>query len=392
MNKWKIYIPDGVRDILVDDCYQKRNVEKQIRETFRHRGFQEIATPSIEFFDSFSGQEDIISQEAMVKFFDNEGRILVLKPDVTVPVARVAATKYRDRRPLKVFYLQNAFRDNKDRQFHLKEFTQAGCEIIGIGGPEADAELIATAIVTLKNAGLEDFTVELGQVAYFKSLMEASGLQDEEREELRQLVHKKDFIGLERRVNGLGLPNHLRTAIAELPKLYGDISLLDTLARRRLPEGAGRAIANLQAVISLLGDYGLLDYIAIDMGMVTALHYYTGLIFQGFLPNLGFPLMGGGRYDHLVERFGAPDVATGFSVNVSLLLGLLPEEEDRNDLFVAYDAPYRKEAIAMAAEFRAKGYRVELDVQNMSREEAKAYCERMGIRELFYYERPVQKG
>ncbi len=389
MNKWKIYIPDGVRDILVDDCLHERTVEKDIRETFRHRGFHEIATPTIEFFDSFSGQEDIISQEAMVKFFDNEGRILVLKPDLTVPVARVAATKYKDLRPLKLFYIQNTFRDNKDRQFHLKEFTQAGCEIIGIGGPEADGELIATAIEALKGAGLKEFTVELGQVAYFKGLMEESGLKPEEQETLRQLVMKKDFLGLETYVDAVGLSGDLREAVIELPGLYGDISLLKRIERHRLPEGAAKAIANLHEVIDIIADYGLLEYIAIDMGMVTALHYYTGLTFQGFIPNLGFPLLGGGRYDHLVEKFGVADVATGFSLNISLLLDVLsPKELDRNDIFVAYKAPYRKDAIHTAEEFRRQGYRVELDLRGCNKEEAQAYCRRSGIRELFYYETP----
>ncbi len=389
MNKWKIYIPDGVRDILVDDCFQKRNVEKEIRETFRHRGFQEIVTPTIEFFDSFSGQEDIISQESMVKFFDNEGRILVLKPDLTVPVARVAATKYKDRRPLKLFYIQNIFRDNKDRQFHLKEYTQAGCEIIGIGGPKADGELIAAAIEALKATGLKEFTVELGQVGYFKGLMEESGLKMEDRESLRQLVMKKDFLGLEKYVEALDLSQDLREAIVELPGLYGDISLLERIERHTLPCGAAAAIANLREVIAILDDYGLLDYIAIDMGMVTALHYYTGLTFQAFIPNLGFPLLGGGRYDRLVERFGVADVATGFSLNINLLLDVLtPMELDRNDIFIGYQANYRQDAIAMAEEFRRKGYRVELDLQGLTQEEAASYCHQMGIRELFYYEKP----
>ncbi len=153
------------------------------------------------------------------------------------------------------------------------------------------------------------------------------------------------------------------------------------------PPGRGQS----PEVIAILADYGHLDYIAIDMGMVTALHYYTGLIFQGFLPNYGFPLLGGGRYDRLVEKFGVADVATGFSINLHMLLDVLePEHLDRNDIFVAYRPPYRKDAIEMAEEFRRRGSRVELDLAGLSKEEAEAYCLQNGIRELFYFEKPLR--
>ena len=178
---WKIYIPDGEQDILAEECYMKRTMENAMNTVFRHCGFREIATPSMEFFDSFSGQRDIIPEENMIKFVDEQGRILVLKPDLTVPCARVAATKLKDCRPLRLCYCQNTFRSKKDRYLDLKEITQAGCEIIGIDEPDADAEIIATAIKTLKAAGLTAFTVEIGQVNYFKGLMNDTDLPFREK-------------------------------------------------------------------------------------------------------------------------------------------------------------------------------------------------------------------
>ncbi len=324
--KWKLYIPDGVQDILAEDSFMKRKLEYTMMTTFRHRHFHEIATPSIEFFDSFSGQKDIISQENMVKFFDAEGRILVLKPDLTVPVARVAATKYKDIRPLKVCYCQNIFRNKKDRYLDLKEFTQAGCEIIGVGDPAADGELIVTAIESLKNAGLSDFTIELNQIDYFKGLMADSGLGEADVEAVRQLVDKKDFLGLEKKVEELGITGDLKTAVTELPYLYGGVELLNRLEKLKLGECSRNALKNLSDVLVYLEEADCLKWIAIDMGMVPSLHYYTGLVYQGFVPGMGMPILSGGRYDDLVAKFGESAPATGFSVNVNYLMEALKRD------------------------------------------------------------------
>lgn len=324
--KWKIYIPDGVQDILMEDAYMKRKLENTMITTFRHCGFREIVTPSLEFFDSFSGQKELLAQEDMAKSFDAQGRILVLKPDLTVPVARVAATKYKDLRPLKVCYCQSIFRNSKDRYLDLKEFTQAGCEIIGRGDCGADGEIIATAIRSLEDAGLTDFTIELGQVNYFKGLMEECGCDDDDREDIRLLVNKKDFCGLEKLVDSLGITGDLRRAIVDLPYLYGDVSVLDRISGLAIGETALAAINDLRSLLTDLANRGCSHRIAIDMGMVSSLHYYTGLIFCGYAPGLGVPILTGGRYDSLVEKFGAPDKATGFSVNISYLMEVLKKE------------------------------------------------------------------
>lgn len=320
---WKIYIPDGEQDILAEECYMKRKMENAMNEVFRHCGFKEIATPTMEFFDSFSGQRDIIPEENMIKFVDEQGRILVLKPDLTVPCARVAATKLKDCRPLKLCYCQNTFRSKKDRYLDLKEITQAGCEFIGVADPSADAQIIATSIETLKAAGLQKFTVELGQVNYFKGLMNETNLPFEEKDRLRHLIDKKDFLGLEKKVTELGITGDLKTALVELPALYGGTEILKKIGVWNLGDKAKDAIDNLCAVVDMLKKDGYEQYLAIDMGMVSALSYYTGIIFQGFVPGYGTPILSGGRYDHLVEKFGAPDCATGFSVNVNFVMDYL---------------------------------------------------------------------
>lgn len=324
--KWKIYIPEGVQDILAEDAFMKRKLENTMITAFRHCSFREIVTPSIEFFDSFSGQRHILNQEEMAKSFDAQGRILVMRPDLTVAAARVAATKYKDIRPLKVCYCQSVFRNTKDRYLDLKEFTQAGCEFFGSGDPAADGEIIATAAKALKKTGLTDFTIELGQVNYFKGLMEEAALSDEEIEAVRRLVDKKDFMALEKYVESLGIKGDLKTAIVDLPYLYGDASVLQRIEGLSLGKEAKAAIENLKAVLAELEKQGCSQNISVDMGLVASLHYYTGLIFCGFVPGIGAPIMTGGRYDSLVEKFGEPTEATGFSVNVDYLMEVLKKD------------------------------------------------------------------
>ncbi len=220
-------------------------------------------------------------------------------------------------------YCQNVFRSKKDRYLDLKEITQAGCESIGDGSSAADAEMIATAIEALIAAGLNEFTVELGQVKYFKGLMNETSLPFAEKDALRHLVDKKDFLGLEKKVAALGIGGDLKSALTELPALYGGIEILTRLKDYRFGGKAREAIDNLSDVVERLqkADYG--RYLAIDLGMVSALSYYTGIIFQGFVSGFGTPMLSGGRYDHLVEKFGPATPATGFSVNINFLLDIL---------------------------------------------------------------------
>lgn len=323
---WKLYIPDGAQDILTSECSLKRKTENAMIDIFKKAGFDEIATPTMEFFDSFSGQRDIIPEENMIKFVDEQGRIVVLRPDLTVPCARVAATKLKTVRPLKVCYCQKVFRSKKDRHLDLKEINQAGCEIFGRGEAAADAEIIATAIEALKAAGLKDFTVELGQVNYFKGLMNETDLPFEEKNSLRELIDKKDFLGLEQKVAALGIEGDLRTAITELPALYGGTEILDRIKDYNFGGKAKDAINNLCEVVDILKSEGYEPYLAIDLGMVSELSYYTGIIFQGFVPGFGTPILSGGRYDHLVEKFGQPTPATGFSLHINFLLETLSAE------------------------------------------------------------------
>lgn len=386
MAKWKIYTPEGVQDILSEECFLKRNLEDKIRKMFRTCGYHEIETPTLEFYDTFSADTDMTPQEMMFKFFDQQGRILVLRPDITIPVARVAATKYRDMDyPIKLSYIGNTFRYNEMGGGKQKEFTQAGVEILGVSRPEADAEVIATAIEALRTADIEDFQIDIGQVEFFKGLMEETGLSDQDIEQLRILIDKKDFLGIEEllaRHNDIS--DCLKKLILELPRLFGSVDVIDRVESMAINKRSLNALANLRSILEVLEDYELSKYISIDLGMVQSLNYYTGIIFRGFTYGVGFPVLSGGRYDNLVEKFGRKCPATGFSLGINMLLMALEKQNVAGgrpgaDTLVCYLKEGRKAAFKICSELREQGLLVETDISGYDIKTAKKYAEKRGI-------------
>lgn len=380
MSKWKIYTPEGVQDILVEECFIKRNLEQRVRELFRSYGYFEIETPTLEFYDTFSAGADSTPQESMFKFFDQQGRILVLRPDITVPVARIAATKYKDmRHPLRLSYIANTFHYHELGGGRQKEFTQAGVEILGVSSPEADAEVIATAINAVRATGLENFQVDIGQVEFFKGLMEEAGLTGDQMEQVRVLIDRKDFLAVEDLVRDFDIRQELKELILGLPKLFGSIDVIDRVEKLYLNKRCLKALQNLRSVLGILEDYGLDKYVSVDLGMVQSLNYYTGLIFRGFTYGVGFPVLSGGRYDSLVEKFGSGCPATGFSLGINMIMMALDRqkiamERPSADTLVCYESAGRKTALRLSEEFRKQGLTVETSVSVMEPEPLKEYA------------------
>lgn len=380
MDKWKIYTPEGFQDILVNECFFKRNLEDKIRKVFRSRGYYEVDTPMVEFYDVFSTEENIMPQETMFKFFDQQGRILVLRPDITIPIARVAATKYKDAGyPLKLSYIGNTFKYNELGGGKQKEFTQAGIEIIGVNSPEADAEVIATAIDTVKAAGLENFQLDIGQVEFFKGLMEETGLSDEETEQMRELIDRKDFLGIEELVKKHSIRDDLKELIFSLPRLFGSTDVIDTVEKYPINKRSIDALENLRRVIKILDDYGLSKYVSVDLGMVQSLNYYSGTIFRGFTYGAGFPILSGGRYDKLIENFGKSSPATGFSLGINMIMMALDRQKIEAqrpgvDTLVCCREGGRKTAFRICETLRKQGLVVEMDITGNDVEEVKKYA------------------
>lgn len=380
MSKWKIYTPEGVQDILFDECYLKRLLEEKLRNIFRSSGYQEIETPMFEFYDVFSEDSDKTPQETMFKFFDQQGRILVLRPEMTIPVARISATKFKDiSAPIRYSYIGNTFNYTELGGGKQKEFTQAGIEMVGVNTPEADAEVIATAISAVKAMGLESFQIDIGQVEFFKGLMEEAGIADNDIEQMRILIDRKDFLGVEELVKGQDIREDLKELIFSLPRLFGSIDVIEKVEKITLNERSINALNNLRKVLQILDDYGYSKYVSVDLGMVRSLNYYTGIIFRGFTYGAGFPILSGGRYDSLVGKFGKNSPAIGFSLGVNMIMIALDRqkietEKPSLDTLVCYLDEGRKTAFKVSQELRRQGLVVEVDVACQGIDQLKNYA------------------
>ena len=385
----KVYTPEGVQDILFEECYIKKEIEDKTRKLLISQGYREIETPSIEYYDLYSSRQKNLSQEVMYKFCDKEGRILTLRPELTIPAVRAAITKIKKPRPMKLFYIGNSFRYNDAGGGRMNEYTQAGIEIIGAVSPEADAEVIATAIKFLIEAGLENFQIDIGQVGFFKGLAEEANLSSEETEELRALIDNKNHLGIEKLINNKKLPEDLKELILSMPALFGSKDIIDKVEKMDINDTSRKALQNLRHIMDILNDYGYLDHISVDLGMLPGLDYYTGLIFRGFTYDIGYPILSGGRYDDLVGTFSEAEPATGFSLGINMLITAMRRQElalsqPLIDYFIAYKESCRAIALLKADELRKSGKTVMIDVNKFTPDEAKIYAEANDFSKLMY--------
>jgi ATP phosphoribosyltransferase regulatory subunit len=328
---YKQQVPEGVQDYLAAECYNKRIVEEKIRERFLLCGYDEIETPMFEYCDVFANGIGSIRQEKMIKFFDQQGRILALRPDITMPIARMAATKLADF-PQRLFYIGNAFGYDNSVHGVQKEFTQAGVECIGIPGVAADAEMIALAIQSLLNAGLDNFQIDIGQVEFFKGLMEEADLNREESETLREALDRKDMLGMELVLRDKPLSSGLKERIMQLAMLYGGEEVLGEAYDFSAHPRCRSAVEHLKRVYALLEAFSLSQYVSIDFGMIKSIDYYTGVIFRGITDDLGYPLLAGGRYDTLMGSFGREACAIGFAIGLKRVLVALQRQGRLSEL------------------------------------------------------------
>lgn len=380
MGKWKIYTPEGVKDQLPNNCFLKRRLEGALRQFFISYGFDEIETPTIEFYDTFYLTMNSMKQEEMFKLIDSRGRLLVLRPDMTIPTARMVATKMADvSTPQQYFYIGDCFRFNEAGGGRLNEFTQVGCEMLGANGPKADAQLIVTAIEALLETGLTDFQIDIGQVEFFKGLMAKAGIIGDELEEIRKLIDSKDFIGLKLRLDETDMEDEIKKIALNLPSLFGSVEILDRLENLDLNEMSRNALKNLREIMDIVEQFGFSKFVSIDLGMVPSLDYYTGIIFKGFTHSVGFPIISGGRYDNLVEEFGKSMSATGFSIGINMVMDAIQRqklvcETSVIDVFMIYSEDARKVAFEYAGSLRDEGMRVRMDISQFDKQKALEYC------------------
>ncbi len=322
------HTPEGLADVLVEECETKFRIESTAREVFVHHGYHMVQPPTFEYYDVYDAA--VTKPENMFKFFDNNGRMLALRPDLTTSVARMAATKPLGDLPYRIAYSGSAYRnDEAFSNTRQREFSQVGIELIGNDGTDADAEVIGIAAEALIKFGITDFQIDLGQVDYYKGLSEAAGLSETVSDSLREKINDKDFVAIDNMLEELDVSDELKDNFRELPKMFGGIEIVvSALENKSLNDKSKKALENLMQVYDALKNSGFENYLAVDLSMVPNLDYYTGIIVRGFAKGVAFPVCSGGRYDNLTEKFGRRLPATGIAIGVERIMSALSSVQE----------------------------------------------------------------
>jgi ATP phosphoribosyltransferase regulatory subunit len=366
---------------------KKRRLEECLLAVFFRWGFQEVVTPIFEYLNVFTLGLGEAYQEQLFKLEERQtGRLLALRPDITPQIAKLSATLLKDRpRPLRFCYTANLFRHNDSQTRNIQELYQAGVELIGLESPEADAEMIAIAVECMLEVGLDDFRLAVSQPEFFRGILSEAGLDAEARGQIQAALQKKDTSTLETLVTQCSLSEHYRQVLLQIPTLFGKTEVFPRAAALIQGETAQRALENLIKVYDILKAYALEDRILIDLSDIRGFDYYTGITFEGFTPSLGYRVCSGGRYDHLLGRYGAADPATGFAIDLEALLEALekvnpaPVRSSADCLLMDFRHD-KREALRISRELRRRGHRVARDIITRDLPGSLDYARQTGIR------------
>ncbi|MDE7004670.1 MAG: ATP phosphoribosyltransferase regulatory subunit [Oscillospiraceae bacterium] len=339
-----INTPEGTRDRLFSESLERRQVQSALVELFRRRGYTEVITPEVEFYDLFIQSGNPIPQEAMLKIIDRSGKIMVMRPDCTAPIARVAATKLKNLAlPQRLYYDQTVFRDRLAHVGGSREIAQCGIEMIGAVGEKADLEMVAMAVDALRSCGLKQFHIELGHAGFYRTLAGRMNMPEEELERLRAAIEGKNFALL----NDLLEPyrgEEACAALRRLPYLFGGVEVLD---EAQALAGSCGSLDHLRRLYAELEAAGYGNCVRFDLGLVHQLDYYTGLVFRGYAEGAGAPVLSGGRYDGLMEQFGRRAEAIGFAVDVDAVGACLTVETPKLETVIHYGPGLLAKALAV---------------------------------------------
>ncbi len=364
MKNYDLITPEGTKDLLFVECIVRRNIENTLLDLFKKRGYSEMITPGVEFFDVFNQKTRYFSQEALYKLTDGKGRLLVMRPDSTMPIARVVATRLRDAvLPLKLCYNQTVYRNESTLKGRSDELVQAGIELIGSQTKMADLEVISTAMDSLSAFGME-FSLELGHIGVFRALVDKLEADDKEKDHIRKLIQSKNFPALNDFLDAFG-NNPVTAALKKLPALFGGEEVFDKAEELIPDENVKYILDELRDIYrnaaELCNGEG---NITVDLGLVNKTDYYTGLIIKGYLKGHGDEVISGGRYDKLIAEFGYDIPAVGFAVNINAISkviernGILPAVQGA-DVIVYAEEGCEVEALKKAKELREEGMIVE---------------------------------
>lgn len=366
MRKSLLHTPEGVRDIYGEEYARKLLIEQKLHDTIRLYGYQDIQTPTFEFFDVYSREIGTTPSSQLYKFFDKEGNTLSLRPDFTPSCARCAAKYFMDEtKPIRLTYSGNTFTNTSSLQGKLKEVTQMGAELMMDASVEADAEMISMVIDALKSCGLTDFQITVGEVEYFKGICSQAGLSEEVELSLRDYISVKNYFGAQELLKEQKVRNDYARVLLRLADTVLGASDLAQAKQLVDNERSLLAIERLESLYEVLKKYGAEKYVAFDLGLLSKYNYYTGVIFKGYTYGVGDAVVTGGRYDRLLSHFGKNAPAIGFMIVVDDLMEALTRQHLKpqiasDGVLLFYEKDAFDPALAKAVELRRKGIRVEL--------------------------------
>ena len=384
--------PQGTRDLLFEECLARREAEGMLSDLFASHGFSEVMTPGLEYMDVFQAGHPAIPAQGMYKLSDLKGNLLVMRPDSTMPIARLAATRLQQAiLPIRLFYAQDVYHLNPVLSGHNDQEFQAGVELIGAAGARADLEILSLAAQALRLPNTDgNFRLEIGHIGFFQSLIAQLEVTDEERDRIRALIELKNYPGLSDELDRLP-PGKAVDAIRRLPRLFGGEEILEE-AESLCPGEETRAILQyLAGLYRSLQALGLENQVMIDLGMVHRNEYYTGVIFRGYMDGSGETVVSGGRYDTLLQQYGRSLPATGFGVNVDAVTKVMLDRGEVDpplppEKLVFAEEGCEIQALKKVQQLTEDGYICEFSLQS-TREEALEYAEEKSIAQVVFVSR-----
>jgi ATP phosphoribosyltransferase regulatory subunit len=363
MKNYDTITPEGTKDLLFNECVARRNVENSINEIFKSRGYMEIVTPGLEFFDVFNLNSRHFPQESMYKLVDNKGRLLVLRPDNTMPIARVVATRLKDAiLPLRLYYNQCVYNINPQLRGRSDESVQAGIELIGSSSDMADLEVIGMAIDVLDVCSDGEYSLEIGNSGIFKELVSNLDVSEDMKESIRSLIESKNYPVLNDTLDTLGDSKVIKS-LRKLPRLFGNVDVLEKASNIFNNKNIDMYLNDLRSTYENVKSLYPNAKINIDLGMVNRADYYTGIIIKGYVEGCGDEVLSGGRYDRLIAEFGYDIPATGFAINVDAVAQMVSKKKKVSnrhaDVIVFAEEGYEMKAMQVAQKMRKEGLKVE---------------------------------
>ena len=376
--KTKTYyrLPAGIQDMLPAECYNLQRIKRILDDRFVLAGCNCVQSAALEFYDTYAEIKNRIPQKRMFKLTDSDGSLLVLRPDMTLALTRMAATRM-DRPDGKYYYFSNVWHYEKTGGLSIREVYQAGVEFLGVSNAFSDAQTIAFAVECLREIGLKDFIIDIGHVGFFKGILEGCDLPEETLEEVRLLVNAKDSVAAQKLLLRSGADVRAADALVALPTLFGGEKALRRAERYAWNDTARGAVQHLEKVYRLLKEFGVEKYVSFDLGTVKDLSYYSGIVFTGLTKSIGSAVLSGGRYDNLADDFGKHVPAVGFAMGLKRILIALERQGDLlpvpdADVMIVAEEGYEAAAYAEYRELAGRGVRADLFAGTA--DEARALC------------------